>query len=410
MSVNWYSLQPAQQQAILDGPALPPPPGILSNFDDPANMNSLTLAVISAAVVLGTLAVLIRVYAKVISARRARLEDYLGLIAFAAYVAHAWSVIALTKRPGMFVHQWDVHFRDEMYWAQILNLLRAFYFLTLGFGKVAILLEWTRIFVPQPDRNLFFWLCHVMIATNVALYVATIPITFLICIPPEASWNPFIPGKCINRWAADISTFTFHLVTDILTFLLPQRVIFSLNMPMSQRVGVSLVFSLGLLTCICAAARVYSIATIDYYGDVVYKVSAIILWGIAETTAILLVFCAPAAPKAFLGDRGLVTLLSRPLQSLIHKPSGSDASRSLEHSNSSRKPKQIKGFYSQLEERDAMQLQTINAEDHQAAQETGNNQATGIMKTTNLLVQEETVANAKGQWLDQQHSWMREHK
>ncbi|KAI1120479.1 hypothetical protein F5Y10DRAFT_283257 [Nemania abortiva] len=408
MSINWYSLQPAQQQALLDGPALPPPPGMSSNFDNPANKNYLTLVVLGTALGLETMSVLIRVYAKAVSTRRARLEDYLGLLAFVTSIGHAWSVIALTKNPGMFVHQWDVRFRDEIYWAKVVNILRTFYFLTLGFAKVAILLEWAHVFVPRPDRNLFFWLCHVMIAANIGLYVAAIPITFLICIPPEASWNPFIPGKCINRWAADVATFSFNLVTDIFTFLLPQKVIWSLNMPTIHRFGISVIFSLGLLTCICAAARVYTIATQGYTGDVVYKISDIILWGIPETTALLLVFCIPTAPKAFVGDRGLVTILSRPIQSWIQKAPASDASRSLEHSDSSRKPRPVKGFYSQLEESDRVHLRTLDATGHQTAPGPDNDQNAGITKTTELRVQGEAMANAKGQWLDQQHSWLRE--
>ncbi|KAI0188221.1 hypothetical protein EV127DRAFT_368553 [Xylaria flabelliformis] len=410
MDINWYSLQPDQQQAILDGPGLAPPPGITPNFENPPNQNLMVLAVLSVALSVATTSVLIRIWAKVVCVGRTRLEDYIGLVAFGFYVAHAWSIFAVTKSPGMFVHQWDVQFRDVAQWTQTLSLLRTFYFLTLGCAKIAILLEWVHLFVPGHTRNLFFWLCHATIATTIAIYIAAIPLTFLVCIPQEAAWNPFIPGKCISRWAADISVFSFHLVTDVITFLLPQKVIWSLNMPKRQRAGVSVVFSFGVLTCICALARVYTLTKTDYAGDAIYQVSTIILWGVGETTALILVFCVPAAPRGFLGNRGLAVILSRPFQSWIRTTSastGSTGSHIPEKIGSSKKPKQMKGFYSQLEEIDSVRLQDLSTADPREPT-VDQSRTVGITKTTELVVQGETAPGVKGGWLQQQHPWLAE--
>lgn len=60
-------------------------------------------------------------------------------------------------------------------------------------------------------------------------------------------WKFWIKGKCIDRKARDVTNATFNLLIDIFILLLPQKIIWSLNMSKSRKLGISVVFSIGLL-------------------------------------------------------------------------------------------------------------------------------------------------------------------
>ncbi|KAI1410708.1 hypothetical protein F5Y13DRAFT_201925 [Hypoxylon sp. FL1857] len=311
MSPDASSLTPAQENAIWDGAAATPPEGTTSNFEHPTNKNSIAISVASICLFLGTVVFLIRAYAKIFRAKRCRIEDYLGFLAFCVFVCHIYTVFALVHYPGFFVHQWDLQLRDFVIWLKTVKLNRVFYFLAIALAKNAILLEWVHIFVPYPTRNLFFWTCRILMVSHLGLALIGILISYLSCIPPASEYTPWIHGTCINLKAADIAIMSFHLFTDLIILILPQKVIWSLNLEKTRRIGVSIIFSLGILTCVCAIGRVYSVAVADYRNDSVYTVSLAIMWAIGEHTGMLFVFCIPAAPKAFGGNDDLLPRLGR---------------------------------------------------------------------------------------------------
>lgn len=114
-------------------------------------------------------------------------------------------------------------------------------------SKTAILLEWNHIFVPLSTRNAFFWTTRALIGLTLTFYIALFITTQFYCTPREKIWDRWLPGTCLNRRLVDAPSGVFNAVLDLLIFALPQRVIWSLNMSMSKRLGVSLVFSLGLV-------------------------------------------------------------------------------------------------------------------------------------------------------------------
>lgn len=69
------SLPPDQQQVLLDGPALKPPVGVQSNFENPPNSNAIPEAVIPICLVLVSVAVLLRYYARAFVAKEIKVDD-----------------------------------------------------------------------------------------------------------------------------------------------------------------------------------------------------------------------------------------------------------------------------------------------------------------------------------------------
>ena len=69
------SLSPAELEALLAAPALPPPDGVTPNFDDPENQNGLAMFVFTFCTIIATLCLLIRSYARFWVERKFQLEE-----------------------------------------------------------------------------------------------------------------------------------------------------------------------------------------------------------------------------------------------------------------------------------------------------------------------------------------------
>jgi hypothetical protein len=124
------------------------------------------------------------------------------------------------------------------------------YSFVLPLLKVAIMIDWCRMFVPHGSttKNAFWWGCVVISFVQIGAAVATIIALNLQCIPHQAIWDFTIPNpKCFKLYHLQVSSATIQLVSDVAIFLLPQRVIWTLKMSWRKRLGVSVIFGLGLL-------------------------------------------------------------------------------------------------------------------------------------------------------------------
>jgi len=113
--------------------------------------------------------------------------------------------------------------------------------------KTAILLEWARLFVPPGRRNSFYWTCRITTAINIGYYTAGIVASALTCTPHEKIWNTSLPGQCLNTAAFFITNASLNLVSDIIVLVLPHKVIWNLRMSRRKKIGVSLVFAIGIM-------------------------------------------------------------------------------------------------------------------------------------------------------------------
>lgn len=130
--------------------------------------------------------------------------------------------------------------------AQPNYIITILYPLVLLFLKSALLLEWSRIFVPSGTRNLFWWLSNTLVILNVSFYLAMFFGWAFSCSPVELFWKPWVPGTCVNMLVLDLINGAFNLVTDLALLILPQHVIWKLHISTKKRLGVSVIFAIGL--------------------------------------------------------------------------------------------------------------------------------------------------------------------
>jgi hypothetical protein len=168
------------------------------------------------------------------------------------------------------------------------------------------------LFVPDGTRNWLFWAIWSTIVLNVLLYLSGIITEALSCIPINALWEPWVTGQCIDKRALDITSAYFNLAVDIFILLLPQAVIWKLHMTQSRKIGVSIIFSFGLLTLACGAGRVHASHMLLYpgEGDTNYTVADLYMWVFTETSCALLVFRTSLLSLSTFAPNGSLTLFA----------------------------------------------------------------------------------------------------
>ncbi|KAI0828072.1 hypothetical protein F5Y06DRAFT_302371 [Hypoxylon sp. FL0890] len=297
---NFYSLPPDQQARILDGPAMQPPAGVVPNFDNPPNSSVAAQAVLGLCLALITISLCGRLCIRFFF-KQLFIGDYLLILAYAFNAVYLALAYRVTISPGAFVHLWDVRVAEItpiLYNGLIMSHM---YLFSIAFIKIAILLEWIRIFVPRGTRNLIFWASHLLIWINVATCIVNVIIYNIACTPHEYLWNKLIDGTCsrIDTGKDSISMSACNLITDVLIFLIPQKAIWNLQMSTKKKAGVSLTFAVGIIGIATATLRLVETISRIRSPDYMYDESLVMLCSVAETTCAFLVVCIPALPKAF---------------------------------------------------------------------------------------------------------------
>ncbi|KAI1116640.1 hypothetical protein F5Y14DRAFT_406085 [Nemania sp. NC0429] len=315
-------------KAAGESPALPPPAGVVSNFADPSNASIAVQILNPILLSLVTLALILRSYSKFFVVKTVDFDDIYIVLGYGSYIVYIYEVYYVTNTIGFFVHTWDVTVSEVSDAQHHLQYAATFYVISLAFTKIAILLQWIRIFAPAGTRGVFYWCCKILLWIIFLFYLSTNVAGNLICVPFERIWDKTVPGVCYVGRTLNLSVGVFNLVTDLLLLILPQKLIWSLNVSTRRKIGIALTFATGLIAIGAAAFRLG--VTFAYVSDPdwLFHVSALSVGCITEMSAILLVYFMPGIPKAF-GETGIFRKLNTSLKSLVvrtsHSPTGIDS-------------------------------------------------------------------------------------
>ncbi|RYP68499.1 hypothetical protein DL771_006651 [Monosporascus sp. 5C6A] len=336
-------LAAAEQESILNGPALLAPDNEVSDLQNPPNENDLGLALTIVCLLVSTLVLYVRVHTKLFFERTFRIEDWLAVASFGAFLGYIYLMFRF-MRVGFFVHQWNI---------SVSNLMEVYYI-----------------------------------------------------------WDLTVPGgSCMERVYLDITSASVQLLTDVFTFALPQNIIWSLQMSTRKKMGVSFVFAVGVLGCVAAAARLAIIIEKRDSHDESFSIAAISLATLIESACGFLIICAPAMPrfvtesKQILRSRRWGGLPTTQLQS-SKRGSESHKFRTSSRSHITSSP------YGRLDEYD-VPLTVLAVASGPTTESTENlrylpnEPSTGILRTTQIVMQEERIGPAALCYqYKQQHPWV----
>ncbi len=73
-------------------------------------------------------------------------------------------------------------------------------------------------------------------------------VTWAFCVPIAYNWDLTIPGgRCANRDLGYLVVGIVDAITDGLILILPLPVIWKLQIPLANRIGLGLIFSIGIM-------------------------------------------------------------------------------------------------------------------------------------------------------------------
>lgn len=117
-----------------------------------------------------------------------------------------------------------------------------FYYVSLGFIKLAILLQYFPL-VAVKSKTLMIIITVGTCCWSIALVFTSI----FSCVPIEGFWKPSVPAKCIPNLPLWYINAGGNILTDIIIFALPIPIVWKLKMPCPQRASLVIVFGLGFL-------------------------------------------------------------------------------------------------------------------------------------------------------------------
>ena len=115
--------------------------------------------------------------------------------------------------------------------------------MSVGLVKLAILLSYLRIFNTKEDHVA----THVMMGVAMCWMLSAVLGAFFQCRPFSYIWNQLQEGNCDARVRFWVAIGVSHLVIDVLILLLPVRMVWKLQVSLNTKIGLYVLFGLGLL-------------------------------------------------------------------------------------------------------------------------------------------------------------------
>ncbi|KAJ4397790.1 hypothetical protein N0V93_002027 [Gnomoniopsis smithogilvyi] len=296
--VYTMSLSSAELEALLASPAMEAPEGVTPDFDNPPNQNALAWFVTTFCMVIATACLLVRLYSRVWQQGKFRHIEALMVCGYGAYWATAYAGYSMIFTPGYYVHQWNLHNRDLIQPLWLILIYGCAYSVVLPCLKVAILLDWCEIFVVADKKQSVIWWGSVIIGTlQVVWGIACVILLNMQCVPHQAIWEFYLPSKCYNLPTVMLTSASVQVFSDVVMAMLPQKVIWGLNMNLQRRIGIAIIFSVGLLACIAASVRLSTTVTFAGSQDQMYFIGPLLFWACAEMTCGFFILSVPCLPK-----------------------------------------------------------------------------------------------------------------
>ncbi|CAL8575765.1 hypothetical protein XPA_001669 [Xanthoria parietina] len=275
-------------------PALTPPPGVTPNFEQPYTLLPYVELTIAGGIAITSVLVAARMFVKTRVVKQYLWEDWSCLFGYVCYIVF----VSLEWRAGIRgggTHQWNLTYDDFKHNLWISNYSDMFYCMSIASVKLSILLLITRIFLAV-NRNVLFWLTHLLMWTNTLFYGIAFFLAIFACRPRHKIWSPEVPGQCFDSKSLYITSATFNTVSDLLMLSVPIHMIWKLQMSTKRKLGVSAIFGTGAFACICAIVRIFFEFKLIKSSDFTYVHMETGLLGYAEVASGLICCCLPILP------------------------------------------------------------------------------------------------------------------
>ncbi|KAF4972287.1 hypothetical protein FSARC_1123 [Fusarium sarcochroum] len=237
-----------------------------------------------------------RLYVKIFLAGGLQLDDALLIFSYILAVATIALCLHMFATGAGGVHAWEVSIDKFNVYMMDVYLAAFIYVLCGSLAKLALLIFYLRL-SPQRWFKMATWSAIVIICGyTIGIFFAGI----FACAPIAMSWDVTITeGTCINRPGLYIATAAVNIISDVILFILPLPMVFKLQMPFKQKIGLMCIFTIGSLTVVTSIVRVVLLPAMLDSSDVSWAVAYPSVWIIVEANLIITCATMPTLRKFF---------------------------------------------------------------------------------------------------------------
>ncbi|KEF54305.1 uncharacterized protein A1O9_09471 [Exophiala aquamarina CBS 119918] len=188
---------------------------------------------------------------------------------------------------GLHTHELDAANKVKAFlWLWVAQLLYKF---ANGMTKISLVLLYLRIF---PSR-IFKMISWGVIAFVICYCTAAVCTSIWQCDPIEKAWRKTLPGHCIKIGILWYVNSVFTLLADLMLIILPMNQIVRLKLPLSQKIGLAFVFSLGIFVMACTIIRCVALGPTVSQNDSVYYQAKSNSWTFLEVDVSIICAALP---------------------------------------------------------------------------------------------------------------------
>ncbi|KAI1283370.1 hypothetical protein F5Y07DRAFT_408738 [Xylaria sp. FL0933] len=220
------------------------------------SLSEEVIAIVTVFQAFSTIALILRLWTRLkIQRIRPGTDDFAICTAWALSVALD-TLIGLQTRYGLGKHVTDIPPDTDFTTSNILFYAhQPIYYISVSLTKVSIILFYFRL-LPHQSYRVFLWIMMVIVVlTGAASTIAGI----FQCSPIAHAWDVNVPGTCFNQFALFFANGGLNIAEDLILYILPTRILWSMNLPLKQRVALIGVFVIGGLTIIAGIIRIPSL-------------------------------------------------------------------------------------------------------------------------------------------------------
>ncbi|KAF2821002.1 hypothetical protein CC86DRAFT_332341 [Ophiobolus disseminans] len=237
---------------LATAPALAPPHGVQSNFEDPPSLAPQFKMAVYILVPIMICHVLLRMYTRLRVKNSLGIDDYVCVIAAVVLVVWCGLVFSTMGNP-LGPHQWNVRLiAFTTRFRQIAVVQNLVYSFAATFVKLSILLLYRRLFWVRNTSRYMTW---IGIFTITLFYMGSFVSSMVHCMPRHGeSWvSQSAKDRCRQpQIQLSVVQGFFGVLSDFYLLLIPMLQISRLRVTTLQKIGLAGVFLTGLLGCICS--------------------------------------------------------------------------------------------------------------------------------------------------------------
>ncbi|OGM49810.1 integral membrane protein [Aspergillus bombycis] len=253
---------------------------------DPALIIPLSLA---------TILFVTRIFAKYM-----RISGSWGWDDYTIIVAYILAVTVFSMNVSMIHHGFGKDIWNITPFGEITEIMKIFYVYVLVYkiqislAKISVCLFLLRIF----QSTAFRYTAYIIIGLNSAIAVTWVLVDGLRCTPVHLAWTGWAKeeqGRCIDFIAATFANSFVNIIVDTIMVAMPVYEVIKLNLSARKKLGVGVMFAMGLVLTIVAILRVVVFWYNRWNKNPTVELQPINVWSVIECQIAVVCACLPAA-------------------------------------------------------------------------------------------------------------------